>query len=100
MLRDSGLPKSLWAEAFSMATCVQNRTPTGALEGRTPYEMVYDVKPDLADLRAFGAIVEPSEKVEKFDDRVILCIFVEYKYGRGGYRMWDPRKSVVVESRT
>jgi len=35
MLTDSGLPKSLWAEAFNTA--------------------VYGVKPDLTDLRAFSA---------------------------------------------
>ena len=52
MLYDAGLPKSLWAEAFSTATYVRNRTPTKALDGHTPYEVVCDVKPDLANLRA------------------------------------------------
>ena len=54
-----------WAEAFSTAT---HRTPTKALDGRTPYEMMYDVKPDLADLHGFGAlcaIVGPREKSKK-----------------------------------
>ena len=63
-LHDSGLPKALWAEVFSVATYVRNRSPTSALKGSTPYKMVYDVKPDLANLRAFGApcaIVEPKE---------------------------------------
>ena len=44
------------------------RTPTKALDGRTRYEMLYNVKPDIADLRAFGAphaIVGPREKLEK-----------------------------------
>ena len=47
MLNDSGLPKSLWAEAYNMATYVHNRTLTSALDSRTPYEMVYGIKPDL-----------------------------------------------------
>ena len=37
-----------------------------ALDGRTPYEMLHDMKPDLADWCAFGApcaIVGPSEKL-------------------------------------
>lgn len=65
MLHDAGLPKSLWAEAFSTATYVRNRTPTKALDERTPYEMLYGVELDLAHLRAFGApcaLVMPSEK--------------------------------------
>jgi len=62
------------------------------LDGRTPYDMVYGVKPDLADLRAFGApcaIVEPGVKLKKVDDRAKT----------GGDRVWDPRESVVVETR-
>ena len=55
MLTDSGLPKSLWAEAFNTATYVQNSTLTRVLDGCTPYDMVYSVKPDLTDLRAFSA---------------------------------------------
>ncbi len=33
MLHDSGLPKFLWAEAFSTMTYVHNRTLTRALDG-------------------------------------------------------------------
>jgi hypothetical protein len=28
-----------------------------------------------------------------------MCFFVSYRYGEGDYRVWDPRKGVVVESR-
>ena len=64
MLHDSGLPKTLWAEAFNTATYIRRRTPTCALEGRTPHEMVYDVKPDLANLRAFGAPCPSSSRAK------------------------------------
>ena len=52
-------------------------------------------KPDVSHLRAFGApcaIVEPNEKLRKLDDRASMCFFV-------GYRVWDPKRRVVVESR-
>ena len=58
------------------------------------------MKPDLADLRAFGAscaIAEPSARLKKLDDRARFCVFVGYKYGGGGYRVWDPEREVVVE---
>ncbi len=61
--------------------------------------MAYEVKPDIADLRAFGApcaIVEPGARLQKLDDRATMCIFIGYKYGGGGYRVWDPRKSMDV----
>ena len=68
MLHHLGKPKSLWAEAFSTATYIANGKSTKALDGRAYYEMLYDVKLDLADLRAFGAscaIVGPSEILKK-----------------------------------
>ena len=47
---------------------VRNRTPTKALDGRTPYEVLYEVKLELVDLYAFGtlcAIVGPSESLKR-----------------------------------
>jgi transposase InsO family protein len=102
MLHDAGHPKFLWAETFSTAAYVHNRTPAKALGGLTPFEVLYGTKPDVRNLRAFGApcaVIEPSEKLKKLDDRATMCFFVGYKYGGGGYRVWDPKRKVVVESR-
>ena len=102
MLHDSGLPKFLWAEAFNTMTYVHNRTPTRALDGLTPYEVLHGTKPKIADLPAFGtpcAIVEPAAKLRKLDDRVIMCYIVGYKYSGGDHRVWDPERKVVIESR-
>ena len=101
MLHNVSLPKKLWVEAFSTATYLCNRTPTRALDRLTPFELLYSMKPDLADLWAFGAlcaIAEPSAKLKKLDDHARFCVFVGYKYGGGGYRIWDPEREVVVES--
>ena len=54
------------------------------MDGRTPYDMVYGIEPDLADLHAFGtpcAIVEPGAKSRKLNDRSTMCLFLGYKYG-------------------
>ena len=57
---------------------------TSNLEGRTLYEMVYDMKLGLVDLRAFSApcaiIVKPSKKLKTLDDWTIMRVFVRYKY--------------------
>jgi len=37
--------------------------------------------------------------LKKLDAWSRMCFFVGYKYEGGGYRVWDPRKGVVVESR-
>ena len=52
-LHDSGLPsRILWAEAYNAATYLHNRTPTRALGGQTPSEVLCGVKPDVSHLRA------------------------------------------------
>ena len=47
---NSSLLKSLWAEAFSTATDVQNRMQAKALDRRTLHEVLYSVQLGLADL--------------------------------------------------
>ena len=50
----AGLPKFLWAESVQHAVWLKDRTSTCALDGKTPYEMVHGIKPDLADLPEWG----------------------------------------------
>ena len=72
---------------ISTATYVRNRTLTNASDGRTPYDMVYGAKPDLADLRAFGApcaIVEPGARLGKLDDRSTKCFDAKHALGHCG----------------
>jgi hypothetical protein len=45
------------------------------------------------------AIVEPKERLKKLDDRATMWFLVGYRYAGGGYRVWDPKRQVVVESR-
>jgi hypothetical protein len=54
MLFSSGLPKSLWGEAVSHAVYFKNRSSTKVLDGKTPYEVFYGVKPDLRGLPVIG----------------------------------------------
>ena len=96
MLHDSGLPKSLWAEAFNAAaTFIIGRQ-------RRHWAVVCHLrsftgaKPDVSHLRA---IVEPTERLRKLDDRAMMCFFVEYKYKEGGYQVWDLKRRAVVEFR-
>ena len=96
MLHDFSLPKSLRAEAFNTVTYVHNRTPTKGMGGRTPFEVLCEAKPDVSTLYA---IVEPTERLRKLDDRATMCSFVGSKYEGGSYRVWDLKRRVVVESR-
>ena len=66
------------------------------------YEVHYGTKPDISHLCVFGVpctVIELSKLVKRLDDWSMMCFFVGYKYKRGGYQVWDPKRQVVVESK-
>lgn len=44
MLSDACLPKEFWGEAVNTAVYFTNRSPTKAVQGKTPYEIWYGKK--------------------------------------------------------
>ncbi|GBP03112.1 Retrovirus-related Pol polyprotein from transposon TNT 1-94 [Eumeta japonica] len=61
------MEKSLWAEAIRTAAYITNRTPTRALNYKTPEEVWSGRKPDLSHMRIFGceAMMHiPKEKLK------------------------------------
>ena len=61
---------ALYARRGLSAMYVRNRAPTKTLDGRNPYEVLYNMKLGLGDLCAFGslcAIVGPSENLKWVD---------------------------------
>ena len=56
MLADSDLSVEVWSELLDTAAYLRFRTPNKHLEGKTPYEVIYRIKPDLSHLRAIGCV--------------------------------------------
>jgi transposase InsO family protein len=54
MLKAMGVPAKFWGEAAHTAVFVLNRSVTRSLDGRTPHEAWYGVKPSVHFLRVFG----------------------------------------------
>ncbi|KAI8424616.1 hypothetical protein MSG28_003049 [Choristoneura fumiferana] len=57
LLYDGGLSLEFWAEAANTAVYLRNRTVAAGLNGKTPYEVWTNTKPDLSHLRIFGSTV-------------------------------------------
>ena len=92
MLADLELPKSFWVEAHATATYLRNRSPTKAVEGKTPYEAFHGVKPKVGHLRVFGCTAYshiPKHERLKLDDKARKCIFLGYSMNRKGYRLYN-----------
>jgi Reverse transcriptase (RNA-dependent DNA polymerase) len=86
----SGLPKIFLGECLLIATYLINRIPTKNLDGKTPFEMLFNKRPSYAHLRVFGCLcfahIHPTDKFEPHAKR---CIFMGYLYGKKGYKVFD-----------
>ena len=55
ILHASRLLKNLWGEVISHVIWVKNQSATQVLDGKTPYEMLKQEKPNIADLPVWGS---------------------------------------------
>jgi len=89
MLIDSGLSADLWSEAASTACYLRNRSPASG-KAKTPWELFFDAKPRVQDLRVFGSkafVHIPKEKRNKLDPRSETGIMVGYSANKKAYRI-------------
>ncbi|WVZ93487.1 LOW QUALITY PROTEIN: hypothetical protein U9M48_039462 [Paspalum notatum var. saurae] len=87
-----GMPAVFWGEAVATAVYILNRSPTKALNGKTPYEAWHGRKPAVSHLRVFGclAFVKELGHIGKLDDRSTPGVFIGYAEGSKAYRILDP----------
>jgi hypothetical protein len=73
------------------AVYILNRSPTKALNGRTPYEAWHGHKPGVSHLRVFCCLAFAKElgHVGKLDDRSTPGVFIGYAEGSKAYRILD-----------
>tara|TARA_R110002050_G_C8952307_1_gene513488 strand:- start:65 stop:4858 length:4794 start_codon:yes stop_codon:yes gene_type:complete len=101
-LSQSGLPHKFWGDALSAQLHVRNRVPTSSLDGMTPYEAFYGVKPDLKYLKPFGCTAYvhiPKALRKKLDSTAVKGIFLGYDEQRAAYKVLSVGDSKVLRSR-
>nr|GEY20607.1 retrotransposon protein, putative, Ty1-copia subclass [Tanacetum cinerariifolium] len=80
----SGLPKTFWAEATCTATYLINRSPSTAIEKKTPMGMWSGHLSDYGMLRIFGCVAYPYDKQGKLEPRAIKYVLLGYPKGVKG----------------
>ena len=81
MLADSKLPHRFWVEGLSTMVYLQNRSPTRAPEGITPYEAWNGSKPNVDSLRVFGCSAYahvPKAERRKLEPKTRKCVLLGY----------------------
>ncbi|KAE9064489.1 hypothetical protein PF005_g30783 [Phytophthora fragariae] len=97
-----GIDKKWWAEAVNTSAWIINRIPN-TVTVKTPYEIVFQKKPQLKNLKVFGALGYghiPDKKRRKLDAKAFKCRFLGYEDGVKGYRVVDVATGQVKIVRT
>ncbi|GKB31998.1 retrovirus-related pol polyprotein from transposon TNT 1-94 [Tanacetum coccineum] len=74
-------PLFLWAEAVNKACYTQKRSLICLRYNKTPYELMYDKKPDLSYLHVFGSLSYPTNDIKdlgKLKAKTDIGIFIGY----------------------
>ncbi|KAF2889263.1 hypothetical protein ILUMI_16910 [Ignelater luminosus] len=99
MILNANISKTLWSEAVMAAVYIINRSPSVALNKKTPAEMWFDVKPNLQKLKVFGCSAYlriPKEILKsKLDSRSKKCHMMGFC--PNGYRLWDPENNKIIK---
>jgi hypothetical protein len=102
ILSGVGLGKEFWAKAVGTACYLVNRSPSSALNDKNPHEVWTSKKPFLTHIRVFSCesyVHVPKENMSKLDKNSEKCIFIGYRDGMKGYKIWNPKTKKVVYSR-
>ena len=91
LLFQANLPIKFWGECVLTAVHLINRTPSKVLQGKTPFEALYQRKPSYTHLRVFGTLCFAQNKRvrDKFTPRGRKCVFLGYPFGKKGWKLLD-----------
>ncbi|KAI0996183.1 Retrovirus-related Pol polyprotein from transposon TNT 1-94 [Podosphaera aphanis] len=98
---EKNLPDTLWGEAVLHAAWIRNRSPSVALNNKTPIEIMTQKEPDFKNVIDFGENVFVLEEISqsKIGPRARKVTFVGFEDGPKAIRYYDPITKVIRVSR-
>lgn len=81
LLHHAHLPLSLWSFTFKIAIYHINRVPTPVLKNGSPFECLFNSKPNFFKLKIFGCLCYPWLRPytsHKLEQRSKACLFLGY----------------------
>ncbi|GKB04352.1 retrovirus-related pol polyprotein from transposon TNT 1-94 [Tanacetum coccineum] len=103
MLSASKLPLFFWAEAIATAcyNSRKNRSIIIPTHEKMAYHIINDRKPSIKHLHIFGCtcyLTRDGENLDKMKEKGDSCILVGYSTQSKGYRVYNKRTRLIVES--
>ncbi|GJV64231.1 ribonuclease H-like domain-containing protein [Tanacetum coccineum] len=100
--KDEGrLPLNIWDESVLIDVYLINRIPSSVLSGKSPYELIYKVEPNLSHLKTFRCLCFSTmlNNSDKFSSRSENSVFVGYSFDKKGYKLFSLESQKVFYSR-
>ncbi|GKA08278.1 retrovirus-related pol polyprotein from transposon TNT 1-94, partial [Tanacetum coccineum] len=101
MLSASKLLLFFWAKAIATTCYTQNRSLIIPIYKKTPYHIINNRKPLIKHLHIFCCtcyITPDGENLDKIKEKWAPCILVGYSTQLKGYRVYNKRTKLIVES--
>ncbi|GJZ73496.1 retrovirus-related pol polyprotein from transposon TNT 1-94 [Tanacetum coccineum] len=101
MLSASKLSLFFWTEAIETACYTQNRSIIIPTHEKTSYHIINDRKPSIKHLHIFCCtcyLTRDGENLDKIKEKGDPCILVGYFTQSKGYRVYNKRTRLIVES--
>ena len=99
LLLDAKLPKMLWTYAVMASAYIRNRCFNDRL-GKTPYEAMTGLRPNLSNMHVFGAVCYAYiQNPKKLEPRSREGIFVGYDKNSPAYLVYFPESMKVEKVR-
>ena len=102
LLTTAKLPLQYWTYAFSTAVYLINRMPTQILSNQSPYQTMFNERPNYSKLKIFGCLCFPWLRPympHKLSPRSVPCIFLGYSLTQSAYLCMDQTTNRVYVSR-
>ncbi|GJV36925.1 retrovirus-related pol polyprotein from transposon TNT 1-94, partial [Tanacetum coccineum] len=101
MLSAFKLPLFFWAEAIATACYTQNISIIIPTHEKMEYHIINGRKPSIKHLHIFGCtcyLTRDGENLDKMKEKGDPCILVGYSTQSKGYRVYNKRTRLIVES--
>nr|GEU92583.1 hypothetical protein [Tanacetum cinerariifolium] len=98
---EANLPKRFWGECILTATYIINRLPSKVIDDKTPFELVFNQKPDYDNMQFFGCLTyhrNTDTRGDKFEEKGKPRVFIGYPQRTKGYKVLDIKTSKIIIS--
>jgi hypothetical protein len=103
ILNGSGFPQNRWEEAVDHAVWIRNRCKSGRLQGKTPFQAYWKIKPDLNHLHPFGclayALIPHDIRTRVFNRITTRCAFMGFSKQHDAFSLLDLETRKTITSR-